>query len=160
MKDHTKDFLQRVDSFLSEKFKGLDEFKNVVSQGLPSNLVNDITRLRKERDRMLQKLGEQTFLLLQQGKLIVPSIVQTTFKTAQEIVERIVRIELEPEIIAPNPAQPAGEQKPPEAAGRDASAAGRTSKKPQPGQARKPAGKPHAKNTQARKPAAKPRKGA
>jgi len=97
MKEGHKDLLSKVDSFLTEKLKGYDELKNVVTHGLPSYLANDISKLKKERDKVLQRLGEQTFQLLQQGRLIVPGIVQSTYRTAQEIVERIVRIETEPE---------------------------------------------------------------
>jgi hypothetical protein len=115
MKDSPKELLQKVDSFLAEKLKGYDELKNVVTQGLPAYLANDLSKLRRERDKVLQRLGEQTYQLLQQGKLIVPGIVQSTYRTAQEIVERIVRMELDPECaVQPAPAQckePAAETK-------------------------------------------------
>ena len=97
MKDSPKELLQKVDNFLTEKLRGYDELKNVVTQGLPAYLANDLSKLRRERDKVLQRLGEQTYQLLQQGKLIVPGIVQSTYRTAQEIVERIVRMELDPE---------------------------------------------------------------
>jgi hypothetical protein len=101
MKEGSRDLFNKVDDFLTEKLKGYDELKNVVTHGLPAHLANDLAKLRKERDKVLQRLGEQTFQLLAQGKLIVPGIVQATFRTAQEIVERITRIELDSEAAGP-----------------------------------------------------------
>jgi len=93
LNEKPRELLHKVDNFLTEKLKAYDDLKNVVTLGLPASLANDINKLRREREKVLQHLGEQTFLLLQQGKLIVPGIVQMTYRTAQEIVERIVRIE-------------------------------------------------------------------
>ena len=93
MNEKPRELFHKVDNFLTEKLKAYDDLKNVVTMGLPSGIANDINKLRREREKVLQHLGEQTFLLLQQGKLIVPGIVQMTYRTAQEIVERIVRIE-------------------------------------------------------------------
>lgn len=106
MKENSRDLFTKVDVFLTEKLKGYDELKNVVTHGLPSHLANDIQKLKKERDKVLQRLGEQTFQLLSQGKLIVPGVVQATFRTAQEVIERISRIEMDSEALQPANATP------------------------------------------------------
>jgi len=111
MKDSSRDLFGKMDDFLTEKLKGYDELKNVVTQGLPAHLANDLSKLKKERDKVLQRLGEQTFQLLSQGKLIVPGIVQATYRTAQEIVERITRIEMDTEVTVPEPAAEAAKEK-------------------------------------------------
>jgi hypothetical protein len=116
MKENSRDLFTKVDDFLTEKLKGYDELKNVVTQGLPAHLANDLSKLKKERDKVLQRLGEQTFQLLSQGKLIVPGIVQATYRTAQEIIERISRIEMDSDAIQPEPAAEAPRDKAPEKA--------------------------------------------
>ena len=167
MKESSRDLFTKVDDFLTEKLKGYDELKNVVTHGLPSHLANDLVKLRKERDKVLQRLGEQTFQLLSQGKLIVPGIVQATYRTAQEIIERISRIEMDSEASQPPPPapEPAKEKAPVEkapaskAAPRPPVKAAKpaakkpAAKKPAP---RKPAKKPAPKKAAAKKPAKKP----
>lgn len=155
MKESSRDLFTKVDDFLTEKLKGYDELKNVVTHGLPSHLANDITKLKKERDKVLQRLGEQTFQLLSQGKLIVPGVVQATFRTAQEIIERISRIEVDSEALQPviaTPSQPPAEK----AADKAPAARPATKMVAKPQKVALPPGKPA--RAAPKRPAAKPAK--
>jgi len=111
----SKELLQKVDDFLTDKIKAYDGLKNVVTQGFPATLANDIVKLRSERDRVLRHLGEQTFYLLAQGKLFVPGMMHSTFRTAQEIIERIRRVEADGGAqvpVVPEPVAPARSSQP------------------------------------------------
>ena len=50
-------------------------------------------RLRKERDRLLKMLGEQTYKLANQGKLPVPEVIKKTVERLNDVIESLVEQE-------------------------------------------------------------------
>jgi len=51
----------------------------------------DILRLKKERDQLLKRLGEQTYRLANQGTVPLPPFVQKTVERLNTVVHGIIK---------------------------------------------------------------------
>lgn len=72
--------------------------KNGVEAGLKIaskhyHLITDLHQLIMEKEKVFRMLGEQVFQMIDQGRIFAPAIMQATFRTAKEILERIARLE-------------------------------------------------------------------
>jgi hypothetical protein len=67
----------------------LEDVKEVVARG-SDRVENELGRLRQERDKLLKKLGEQTYKLANQGSLPVPSLVKQTVDRLNEVIDKMV----------------------------------------------------------------------
>lgn len=75
-----------------------DVIKNGVEAGLKIaskhyHMITDIQQLLFEKDKIFRMLGEQVFHMIDQGRIFAPAIMQTTFRAAKEIIERIAHLE-------------------------------------------------------------------
>lgn len=77
-----------------------DVIKNCVEAGLKIaarhyHMITDLQQLLFEKDKVFRILGEQVFQMIDQGRIFAPAIMQTTFRAAKEIIERIAHLEAE-----------------------------------------------------------------
>ncbi len=77
-----------------------DVLKNGVEAGLKIaskhyHLITDLQQLVMEKEKVFRMLGEQVFQMIDQGRIFAPAIMQATFRTAKEIIERIAHLEEE-----------------------------------------------------------------
>ncbi len=87
-----------------------DVIKNGVEAGIKIaskhyHMITDLQQLLFEKDKVFRMLGEQVFQMIDQGRIFAPAIMQTTFRAAKEIIERIAHLEEERKNIKKEPAQ-------------------------------------------------------
>ncbi|MCX7943482.1 MAG: hypothetical protein N2746_03120 [Deltaproteobacteria bacterium] len=87
-----------------EKSSNIEMLSEVIKNGVEAGLkiaskhyhmITDLQELLFEKDRVFRMLGEQVFQMIDQGRIFAPAIMQTTFKVAKEIIERISHLEEE-----------------------------------------------------------------
>ncbi len=84
----------QLDRLMQTTVEGLEELKDVLlkaSQSAKGKL--DATLLRRERDRLYQDLGEQTYLLVEEGSLKVPASLRDTIDRIHALVEQLAEEE-------------------------------------------------------------------
>ena len=74
--------------------EGLEDLKEVMVRASTTAKVKlDATFLRRERDRLFQELGEETYLLIEEGRLEVPAALRDTVDRIHAIVEQLAEEE-------------------------------------------------------------------
>ena len=68
----------------------LEEVKKLVLKQR-GRLESDLNRLVRERDKLLKKLGEQTYRLANQGSIHVPKLVRDTVDNLNKVIDRITK---------------------------------------------------------------------
>jgi len=86
MSNRTDDFRKQINDLWKQAVAQLDEVKDVLNDRIEA----DSLRLRKERDRLLQSLGEQTYKLAHQDKLPLPASVKKTVDRLTEVIDGLV----------------------------------------------------------------------
>lgn len=76
MAKKSADIRAYANDLLQQAIDQLDDVKSAIARSR-DKLEADLHRARQERDRLLQELGEQTLNLVNQGKVKLPSKVQT-----------------------------------------------------------------------------------
>jgi len=80
----------QLDRLVKSTVEGLDELKEVLVRASQNAKVKlDATLLRRERDRLLQTLGDQTYELIEDGKLTPPPALRDTLDRIHALVEQI-----------------------------------------------------------------------
>ena len=92
----------RMRGQLNEMWKnamdGLEDLREVVLKASQNAKVRlDATFLRRERDRLYQQLGEETYALAETGKLKVPAELRDTVDRIHAIVEQVAAADREAE---------------------------------------------------------------
>ncbi|RMG20303.1 MAG: hypothetical protein D6729_03235 [Deltaproteobacteria bacterium] len=73
---------------------GLEDLKEIMVRASTTAKVKlDATFLRRERDRLFQELGEEAYLLIEEGKLEVPPALRDTVDRIHAIVEQLAEEE-------------------------------------------------------------------
>ncbi len=85
----TDEIRKQVNGLWKQAVEQLEEVKEAVLKQT-DRFDAELHWLRKERDRLLKVLGEQTHKLATQGKLPMPAIVKTTVDRIDEVVARLV----------------------------------------------------------------------
>jgi len=80
------DIRRQVNGLWKEALGQLEEAKGV----LTGRIEGDLVKLRGERDRLLKRLGEQTYKLANDGKLPVPAVVRKTVDRLNEVIDGLV----------------------------------------------------------------------
>jgi hypothetical protein len=86
---HSDEFRRQVNELWKQAVDQLEEVKDTLTRSR-GRIEADMLRLRRERDRLLRRLGEQTFRLANQGKLPMPSLVKRTVERLNEVIEGLV----------------------------------------------------------------------
>ncbi|OGQ79391.1 MAG: hypothetical protein A2289_23820 [Deltaproteobacteria bacterium RIFOXYA12_FULL_58_15] len=56
-----------------------------------NRVETEVERLRMERDKLLKKLGEQTYKLANQGKLPMPTFIKETVDRLNEVIDNLLK---------------------------------------------------------------------
>ena len=70
----------------------LNDVRGIVTRS-KDRFEADLHKLRQERDKMFQKLGEQTLKLSNEGKLTVPQVVRRTVDRINTILDKLTKIQ-------------------------------------------------------------------
>lgn len=89
MVSRSDELMKQVNELWRQAIDQLEEVKGMVSQQT-GRWEADLHRLRLERDKLLKKLGEQTYKLANQGKVPLPAIVKATVDRLNEVIESLV----------------------------------------------------------------------
>lgn len=89
MTTRTDDFRRQVNELWKQAVDQLEEVKDAIVRQT-GRFDSEIDRLRGERDRLLQRLGEQTHKLATEGKLPMPAFVKVTVERLDDVLERLV----------------------------------------------------------------------
>ncbi len=74
--------------------EGLEDLKEIMVRASTTAKVKlDATFLRRERDRLFQELGEETYLLIEEGQLEAPAALRDTLDRIHAIVEQLAEEE-------------------------------------------------------------------
>ena len=77
-----------VNDLLQQATDQLDEVRGLMTRSR-DRFEADFHRLKLERDKLLQRLGEQTLKLSNQGKMNVPTVVRRTVDHLNDILDRL-----------------------------------------------------------------------
>ncbi|MDF1561997.1 MAG: hypothetical protein P1V51_03085 [Deltaproteobacteria bacterium] len=81
---------QQLDRMVKTTVEGLEELKEVLLRASQNAKVKlDATLLRRERDRLYQTLGEQTYHLVEDGTLKAPGALRDTIDRIHALVEQL-----------------------------------------------------------------------
>jgi hypothetical protein len=83
------DFKKQVNELFCQAFSQLEDVKEAIVRST-NRFEADLVRLREERDKLLKRLGEQTYRLAREGKLPVPTFVKATVERLNEIIARML----------------------------------------------------------------------
>lgn len=95
MSSRSDEFRKHVNDLWRQAKDQLDEVRDVVLKSR-DRIEADLHRLRGERDKLLIKLGEQTYRLINQGDFPVPAIIKQTAQRLNLVIDRIVKHEKKP----------------------------------------------------------------
>ena len=85
---------QQLDRMVKSTVDGLEELKEVLLRASQNAKVKlDATLLRRERDRLYQTLGEQAYLLVEEGSLKAPPALRDTIDRIHALVEQLAQEE-------------------------------------------------------------------
>jgi hypothetical protein len=75
----------------------LDEIsKNLMKTSRLDRLKFDRAKLIEERDKLVKRLGEETYKLIEKGRLSVPKPLQDLYKRISKVAERIIPGRIKP----------------------------------------------------------------
>jgi len=77
-----------VNDLLQQATDQLDEIRGLMTRSR-DRFEADFHRLKLERDKLLQRLGEQTLKLSNQGKMNVPKVIRRTVDHLNDILDRL-----------------------------------------------------------------------
>jgi hypothetical protein len=83
------EFKKQVNELFKHAIDQLEEVKEVIVRST-GRFEADLLRLRDERDKLLRRLGEQTYRLANEGKLPVPAFVKATVDRLNEIIDHLL----------------------------------------------------------------------
>ena len=83
------DIRRQVNTLWKEAIGQLDEAKGI----LTGRIEGDLVKLRSERDKLLKRLGEQTYRMANDGKLPVPTMIKRTVDRLNEVIDGVVEAE-------------------------------------------------------------------
>lgn len=84
----------QLDKMVKSTVDGLEELKEVLLRASQNAKVKlDATLLRRERDRLYQTLGEQAYLLVEEGSLKAPPALRDTIDRIHALVEQLAQEE-------------------------------------------------------------------
>ena len=89
MAARSEEFRKQVNELWKQAIDQLDDVKETVLRST-ERFEADIHRLRRERDKLLKRLGEQTYRLANEGKLPVPALVKRTVDRLNEVIDGLV----------------------------------------------------------------------
>ena len=89
MTTRSDEFRRQVNELWKNAVDQLEEVKDVIVRST-GRFEADLQRLRHERDRLLKRLGEQTYKLANQGKLPMPAFVKSTVERLNDVVQSLV----------------------------------------------------------------------
>ena len=87
MATRTEDFRRQVNELWHEAVTQLDEVRKAVGGRIEAETL----RLRRERDDLLKRLGEQTYRLANDGSLPVPAIIKRTVERLNDVIAGLVK---------------------------------------------------------------------
>ena len=85
----SEEFRKQVNELWKQAVDQLEEVKDSLTRSA-GRFETDRIRLRSERDRLLKRLGEQTYRLANQGKFPVPALVRRTVDRLNHVIEGLV----------------------------------------------------------------------
>ncbi|MBI3179180.1 MAG: hypothetical protein HYZ27_05935 [Deltaproteobacteria bacterium] len=88
--DRSEEFRKHVNDLWKQAVKQLEEAKEVLLRQR-GRIEADLQRLRLERDKLLKKLGEQTYKFVNNGRVRVPEIIKRTVDRLNEVINRMVK---------------------------------------------------------------------
>ncbi len=86
----SEDFRKQINEVWKQAINQLEDVKEAVLKS-GDRVEAEVERLRLERDKLLKKLGEQTYKLANQGKLPMPGIVKQTVDRLNEVIDKMVK---------------------------------------------------------------------
>jgi gamma-glutamylcysteine synthetase len=90
MAKRSDEFRKQVNDLWKQAIDQLEEVKEVVLRA-QDRFETDLHKLRLERDKLLRKLGEQTYKLANQGHFPVPDVVKQTVDRLNEVIDAMVK---------------------------------------------------------------------
>jgi hypothetical protein len=90
MSTASAEFRKQINEVWKQAIDQLETVKKVVLQST-DRFEADLERLRLERDKLLKRLGEQTYRLVNEGRLPIPSWVKETVDSLNVVVQNMVR---------------------------------------------------------------------
>ncbi len=88
--ERSEEFRKQVNDLWKHAVKQLEEAKEVLLRQR-GRIEADLHRLRLERDKLLKKLGEQTYKFVNSGRVRVPEIIKHTVDRLNEVIGRMVK---------------------------------------------------------------------
>lgn len=87
----TVDKMQKQALDLWKKTVGqLDEISKSLKKAVPFDRLHfDRAKLMEERDKLFKRLGEETYKLIERGKVSVPKQAQDLYKRIQDLMDKI-----------------------------------------------------------------------
>lgn len=90
MTSASAEFRKQINEVWKQAIDQLETVKKVVLQST-DRFEADLERLRIERDKLLKRLGEQTYRLVNEGKLPIPAWAKKTVDSLNEVINNMVR---------------------------------------------------------------------
>jgi hypothetical protein len=93
---NTTPIRNQVNELWQQAVDQLEEVKETLLQSrskLEHRFEADVIRLKRERERLLKMLGEQTYKLANQGKLPLPGVVKRTIDRLNKVIDRMIEKE-------------------------------------------------------------------
>lgn len=93
MSQRSDEFRKEVNKLWAHAIDQLEELRDGVLR-TNDRVETEIQRLREERDKLLRRLGEQTFKLANRQTIPLPSVVRRTVKQLNDVLESLTSVEL------------------------------------------------------------------
>lgn len=93
MNSSTDEFRKHVNELWSQTVDQLETLKDTVLRSTNDRVETEVQRLRMERDKLLQNLGEQTLKLINQEKVPVPAVVKKTVDRLNSVLDSLMSVE-------------------------------------------------------------------
>jgi hypothetical protein len=90
-KNKRDDFRKQINEVWKQAIGQLEDVKDAVLKSGNNRVEAEVERLRLERDKLLRKLGEQTYKLANQGKLPMPGLVKQTVDRLNDVIDKMVK---------------------------------------------------------------------
>ena len=84
------DFRKQINEVWKQAMSQLEDVKKTVLKST-DRVEAELERLRLERDKLLKKLGEQTYKLANQGKVPLPGLVKQTVERLNDVIDSMVK---------------------------------------------------------------------
>jgi len=84
------DFRRQVNDVWKQALDQLEEVKDALVDAR-GRVEADILKLRNERDKLLKRLGEQMYDLVNEGSVPVPRVVRRTVDRLNEVIDGLVK---------------------------------------------------------------------